>query len=322
MITNTPACLDLFNVDPASPNSDAGRDVAHRATAAKLLYRAKHHRHDILLLDTSLYTNISSPTTTTTATLFVAGDAAAHRKHVASMDIGGAYLNAPMAPTGITIHMVIEPRLASVLADLQPYYNNYLRSNGSLVVVPVKASYGTVEAARLRHDLIINHLIIDVFTANRYIPATDIIIDPGTDPRPRAWIDASSGIHEINGKSHINAPIAFGKGGPLDATSINRAIVTKSDLITFPDVSSEVINPLTFTIDQLYSNVPAIVHQGTNPTMFLVLAIGGSCSKRSRHIDIRPIWTPALTHGTWGSITVERCFNDVMLAILTTSAGG
>jgi len=155
MITNTRACPDLFNVDPVSPNFNARRDVTHRATAAKLLYRAKHHRHDILLLDHSL-----------------------------------------------------------------PYI--------------------------------------------RYIPAPDIIINSGTDPRPRAWIDVSSGIHISNGKSHTNAPIAFGKGGPLDATSINQAIVTKSDLITFPDVSSEVINPLNFPVNKLYFNVPATVHQGTN----------------------------------------------------------
>jgi hypothetical protein len=118
--------------------------------------------------DKSLYTNISSPTATPTATLFVGGDAAKHNKSVASMDIGAAYLNAPMAPTGVTVHMIIEPRLATILADIDPTYRDYLRHDNSVCVVLVRALYGTVEAARLWYDLICKHLLDYGFVKNRF----------------------------------------------------------------------------------------------------------------------------------------------------------
>jgi hypothetical protein len=428
-----------------------------------------------------LYTNISSPTATPTSTLFVAGDAAAHDKFVATMDIGGAYLNAPMAPTGVTVHMIIEPRLAAILADLQPSYRDYLRRDGSVAVVLIKALYGTVEAARLWYNVItttlvnygckanpyercvlnkqlpgggnltivlyvddllitcstlqpildlkahlmtkfpevayhtgkvidyvgmtfdfeqqpgaavvtMKHIIDDVvntapgskkhnspanhdlflvneashrlspsqeaiyrtyvakllYCAKRhrpdillaigflttrasccteedmdklarvigYIRATPdrgIIIEFGKDPVARAWIDASYGIHERDGKSHTGGSIVFGTGGPMYVTSVKQSIVTKSsteaELVAFSDVASEVICLRNFAIGQGYSTSPAIIYQDNNSTMALV-DNGASCSKRSRHIDIRHFWMAEKVAD--GSITVVRCPTEVM----------
>jgi hypothetical protein len=118
--------------------------------------------------DKSLYTSISSPTATPTATLFVGGDAAKYSKSVASMDIGAAYLNADMAPTGVTVHMIIEPRLAKILVDIDPSYAAFLRHDGSVCVTLVKALYGTVEAAKLWYDLITKYLGEYGFVKNRY----------------------------------------------------------------------------------------------------------------------------------------------------------
>jgi hypothetical protein len=118
--------------------------------------------------DKSLYANISSPTATPAATLFVGGDAAKHGKSVASMDIGAAYLNAEMAPTGVTVHMIIDPRLTAILVDLDPSYATYVRKDGSVCVVLVRALYGTVEAARLWYNLICKHLTDYGFVKNRF----------------------------------------------------------------------------------------------------------------------------------------------------------
>lgn len=437
--------------------------------------------------DRTLYTNISSPTATPTATLFVAGDAAAHGKHVASMDIGGAYLNAPMAPTGVTVHMIIEPRLATVLADLQPSYRDYLRRDGSVAVVLIKALYGTVEAARLWYDVItstlikygckpnayercvlnkslpnqgtltvvlyvddllvtcttlqpiidlkaelmrhfpevayhtgsqidyvgmtldfetqpgaavitMKHLIDDVvanapdtkmhstpanpelfnvdqlsprlmpsqeaiyrtfvakllYCAKRnrpdillaisflttrvnhctiedmeklhrvlgYIRATPnrgTVVEFGTAPIVRAYIDASYGVHDRDGKSHTGASVVFGKGGPLYVTSVKQAIVTKSsteaELVAFSDVASEVICLRNFSIGQGYSTAPAIIYQDNDSTMALI-ANGVPCSKRSRHIDIRNFWMAEKVQD--GSITVVRCPTEIMWANFLT----
>jgi hypothetical protein len=131
--------------------------------------------------DKSLYTSISSPTATPTATLFVGGDAAKYGKCVASMDISAAYLNADMEPTGVTVHMIIEPRLAKILVDLDPSYTTFLRHDGSVCVRLVKALYGTVEAAKLWYDLITTYLGAYGFVKNRYERCVlNKILDDGT----------------------------------------------------------------------------------------------------------------------------------------------
>ena len=67
------------------------------------------------LQDKSLYENMSSPTATPTAILVEAGVAASTGKQKASIDIGGAYLNADMAPTGVIVHMTIDAYLTGLL---------------------------------------------------------------------------------------------------------------------------------------------------------------------------------------------------------------
>ena len=133
--------------------------------------------------DKALYTSTSSPTATTTAILFVGGDAAHHGKIVKSMDVQGAFLNASLEPTGVIVHMLIEPRVAAVLASLDPSYTPFLRKDGSVCVRLVKALYGTVEAALLWYKLITKVLVDHGFVPNPYdkcilnktLPSGDIL---------------------------------------------------------------------------------------------------------------------------------------------------
>ena len=66
------------------------------------------------------------------------------------------YLNADLAPTGVVVHMVIDPYLTSILVELDPAYKAYVRTNGSVVVYLWKALYGTIEASKLWYDVIVN----------------------------------------------------------------------------------------------------------------------------------------------------------------------
>ena len=151
-----------------------------------------------------------------------------------------------------------------------------------------------------------------------------IVIEFGTNPRPRAWIDASYGTHERDGKSHTGASIVFGTGGPLYVTSTKQPIVTKSsteeELIAVSDVASEVISLRNFAIDQGYPPTPAIIYQDNMSTMSLINN-SGPCSKRSRHIDIRHFWMAEKIAD--GSIEVVHCPTNAMWAnSLTKPVGG
>ena len=118
------------------------------------------------LQDKSLYANTSSPTASPTAILTTAGIAARDMKSAATIDIGGAYLNADMAPTGVDVDMVIDAQLSAVIIALDPRFAGYVKPNGSLVVRLLKALYGTVEAARLWYDLITSILVNAGFVPN------------------------------------------------------------------------------------------------------------------------------------------------------------
>ena len=120
------------------------------------------------LQDKSLYGNMSSPTVTPTAVLVLAGIAARDNMHIATIDIGGAFLNADMAPTGVDVDMVIDKYLTSILVELDPSLAQYVRSDGTLLVRLLKALYGTVEAARLWYDLIIRIMVEATFAPNPF----------------------------------------------------------------------------------------------------------------------------------------------------------
>jgi hypothetical protein len=107
---------------------------------------------------------------------------------------------------------------------------------------------------------------------------------------PRACIDASHGIHEKDCESPSETSLVLRTSGLSSITSVTQAIVTKSSTTTeldaLSDVASEVICLCNLSIDQGYSTSSATVHQDYNSTVSLVKN-GGSCSNRSRHIDIR-----------------------------------
>ena len=99
--------------------------------------------------DKGLYENLSSPTAATTSLLTTASIAAAENRFVMIVDIGGAFLNASMHPTGVIVHMRLSALMASILVKIDPSYTNFLESDGTLVVKLDKALDGCVEAAAL-----------------------------------------------------------------------------------------------------------------------------------------------------------------------------
>ena len=84
--------------------------------------------------DKSLYGDLSSPTAATSSVLAVAAIAAHEKRKVITMDVGGAFLNADMSPTGVIVHVRLDPLMTSILVRLDHSYEAFVEPNGSCVV--------------------------------------------------------------------------------------------------------------------------------------------------------------------------------------------
>ena len=89
----------------------------------------------------------SSPTVSTSSVFITAAIAAREARSVSTVDIGGAYLNAPMGDT--EVFMKLDKLLSSILVRLNGDYQSYLSEKGELVVKLNKALYGCIQSAKL-----------------------------------------------------------------------------------------------------------------------------------------------------------------------------
>jgi histone deacetylase 1/2 len=114
--------------------------------------------------DSILYEDISSPTASIPFLFIIACIAAKQHRKVKTIDIGGAYLNADISKHDIL--MELNETIAGILVTIDPSYEQYLRSNGTMVVKLNRALYGCIESAKLWNDLLSSTLISDGFTCN------------------------------------------------------------------------------------------------------------------------------------------------------------
>ena len=118
--------------------------------------------------DKTLYENLSSPTVATTSVFTLAAIAAAEGRFVAVIDIGGAFLHADLAPTGIDVFMRLDRTMSAMLTQLDPTYISFVEENGTIVVKLDKALYGCVEASALWYANLRDALVRDEFVVNPY----------------------------------------------------------------------------------------------------------------------------------------------------------
>jgi len=91
----------------------------------------------------------SAPTASTTAVYAMMAICAAEGRHLMTMDVGSAYLNADMKRD---VFMSIEPRLTELMCKVSSSYAQYVKGNGTLVVKLRKALYGCLESAKLWYE--------------------------------------------------------------------------------------------------------------------------------------------------------------------------
>ena len=95
--------------------------------------------------------DVSSPTVCSTSVYTVAAIAAAERRYVLTLDIGGAFLNA-LVPSGETIMVKLDAINSELLCQMRPDYRPFLNERRELTVKLEKALYGCIQSARLWYD--------------------------------------------------------------------------------------------------------------------------------------------------------------------------
>ena len=119
--------------------------------------------------DRSLFktSDITSPTVALSSVLSVSTVAAAQGRHVVTMDVEKAYLEADM-PNEVLVRL--QPVLAKLLCARDPSFIPFLDEKGSMIVRLNKAQYGCVESARLWYNTLSSFLVSQGYEMNPYDP--------------------------------------------------------------------------------------------------------------------------------------------------------
>ena len=114
-----------------------------------------------------LYTenDTSSPTISLVGLFIIATIAARERRHVITMDIGGAYLRAYMKKQ---VLVLINKEEADILIELYPELAQYRDENGRLTAQAMKALYGCIESGKLWYDTLSSKLLANGYVQNPY----------------------------------------------------------------------------------------------------------------------------------------------------------
>jgi hypothetical protein len=115
---------------------------------------------------TMMYEDLSAPTAATANVFAMAALAARERRTVATVDIGGAYLNASMVESGVIVHTRLDKVMTEILVKIDPKFAEFVNEDGSSVVQLDKALYGCVEAAHLWYLMLREKLEAYGFEAN------------------------------------------------------------------------------------------------------------------------------------------------------------
>ena len=110
------------------------------------------------------YDDVASLTVSTHSVFINAAIAAKESRHVKTIDLPGAYLNADMSGEEVLMH--INPEEAEILILLKPEYRDFLREDGSMIVKLNKALYGCIESAKLWYQEISSTLKNNGYIAN------------------------------------------------------------------------------------------------------------------------------------------------------------
>ena len=91
--------------------------------------------------DKGLFENLSSPTAVTSSVLAAAAITASEGRSAITIDIGGAFPNAEIAPTGVKVHLRLDRMMNQMLIEIDASYKQFdasykqfVEADGSMVV--------------------------------------------------------------------------------------------------------------------------------------------------------------------------------------------
>jgi Reverse transcriptase (RNA-dependent DNA polymerase) len=217
----------------------------------------------------------------TSAILIISQLAAAEGRHVISLDIGSAYLNAKMPkddPSKL-VFMAIAPLIASILTDIDPGFKKFSRPDGSIIVELDQALYGCIESALLWYKELSTFLGSTGFRPNPYekcilnkeqagtqttiaVYVDDLLITSGSQEDAEAVVNALRDKYKelkvTTGKVHNYLGMVLDFSNPPCVTirqnGMVEDIVTKAKSSThIPTVKASPTSPCT---EQLFSSSP------------------------------------------------------------------
>ena len=128
---------------------------------------ASGNQQDRLFVENSFGT-VSSPTMAMSSLTTILAIAKSEKRHLATIDIGSAYLNADMSKENVV--MILDNIVAREYLKVRPDVKNMLNHKGELYVKLDKALYGSLQASKLWFETLSSFLRKQGFKANTNDP--------------------------------------------------------------------------------------------------------------------------------------------------------
>jgi Reverse transcriptase (RNA-dependent DNA polymerase) len=128
------------------------------------------------------------------------------------------------------------------------------------------------------------------------------------------WVDASFAVHP-DMRGHTGGVMSMGKGaayGTCGKHKLNTRSSTEAEIVSLYDVLPQVIWTRNFLEAQGYQVRDSIVHQDNKSTILLAENGRASCSKRTRHLNIRYFFITDRIKA--GDLSIEYCPTGDMVA--------
>ena len=101
------------------------------------------------LQDRNIYTNIGSPTASTSSVLTIATLAARESRAVGAIDFPSAFLNCEMPEETEPVYMRLDVFSTMIMTEIDANFTQFLCLDGTSIVKIMRALYGCIESARI-----------------------------------------------------------------------------------------------------------------------------------------------------------------------------
>jgi Reverse transcriptase (RNA-dependent DNA polymerase) len=128
------------------------------------------------------------------------------------------------------------------------------------------------------------------------------------------WVDASFAVHP-DMRGHTGGVMSMGKGatyGTCGKHKLNTRSSTEAEIVSLYDVLPQVIWTRNFLEAQGYQVRDSVIHQDNKSTILLAENGRASCSKRTRHLNIRYFFITDRIKA--GDLSIEYCPTGDMVA--------